>query len=74
VAAGFGVRGLGAVASGADGGVAADEFFAGADGLLTPASGAVFGADDSETGGATTGGVRDDACEAAAASDATGEN
>ena len=63
MAAGFGVRGLGA----------------GADGLVTPASGAVFGAEDSATGGATTGGattggVRDDACEAAAASDATGEN
>ena len=57
--------------SGAGEVVLADAFFAG---LFTLASGACFFGADSVTGASTTGGVRGDAGDAAAASDATGEN
>ena len=73
MAAGFGSRVFGEVAVDPDAGdvVAAGAFPAG---LVTLASVASFAAADSATGDSTIGGVRGDACEAAAESDATGEN
>jgi hypothetical protein len=57
--------------SGAGAGIFAD---ARAVGLGTVAAGVFFGGAGSVTGGSTTGGVRGDAGDAAAISDATGEN
>ena len=69
MAAGLGVRVFDEAT--VDSGAGEDAFGAG---LVTLTSGAFFAGADSVTGDSTKGGVRGDAGDAAAASDATGEN